>query len=88
MRPSSVMARFCARTSATKVLIPTPYQILSIVFNQFQNAIDFATAKPATALQSHRIEPKLCDVVVSLNVNMLGLIAITGVKVKPIRSYS
>jgi hypothetical protein len=85
---SSVTTRLCARTSATKVLIPTPNQILNVVFHKLLNAIDFATAKTTTALQSHRIEPELGNIIVALNVDMFWLVAIAGVEEEPIRSDS
>ena len=51
-----------------------------MLFHEFLDAIDFATAKPAAALQPHWIEPELGYLVVAFNVNMFGFVAITGVE--------
>jgi hypothetical protein len=83
-----VTSSFRALTSATKVLIPTPNQIFSIVFDQFLNATDLATAKPTAPLEPHRIKPELSQVTIALNMDMFRLIAITSVEEEPIKSDS
>jgi len=82
------MESFNALVSTTKVLIPTPNQVFSALFHDLLDAIEFATAKTAAALQSHRIEPELGNVIFTLNVDMFWFVAITGVEVEPIRSNS
>jgi hypothetical protein len=59
-----------------------------MLFYKFQDAIDFATAKTAAALQSHRGEPELGYLIIALNMDMFGFVAITGVEIAPIRSNS
>jgi len=82
------MERFNALVSTTKVLIPTPNQVFPILFYDLLDAIEFATAKTAAALQSHRIEPELGDLIVALNVDVFWFVAITGVEVEPIGTNS
>src|SRR5260370_30342296 len=85
---SSVTTSLCALVSATKVLIPTPQQIFSTLLDELLNAIDFAAAKSATSVQSHRIEPELSNIILPLNMHMFRFVAIASVKVEPIRSNS
>jgi len=85
---SSVTTRLCARTSASKVLIPTPNQLFSIVFCQLLDAVEFTATKTAAALQSHWIEPELGNSIIAFNVDMFWFVAITGVEEETIRSNS
>src|SRR2546421_10911740 len=54
--------------------------------DQFLKSIYFVAAKPAAALQANRIEPKLCHLVVTLNVDMRRFIPISRVKEEPVGS--
>jgi hypothetical protein len=48
--------------------------------------INFSSTKAAAVLQSDRINPKLGDLRFTLNVDVRGLIAITGVEEEAIRT--
>jgi len=52
------------------------------------NPIDFSSTKAAAVLQSHRVDPKLRDVRVALNVAVRRLIAIAGVEEEAIRTWN
>jgi len=55
---------------------------------QFLKPIHFATTKAATPIQADRIEPKLRDTLVTLDVNVQRLVSISRIVKKPIRSNS
>jgi len=57
-------------------------------FHEFLNSVKILSAESSASLQSHRLQPELCDLIVSLNMNMSGLIAVARVKEKPIRTKS
>lgn len=52
--------------------------------DHFLNPGDFRPVKPAAALQSDRIKPKLGDLVISFNMNVLRFVPITRIKEKPV----
>jgi len=83
-----VITTFSALTSAVKELIPTPRQHFSVNFNEFADVSNIASTKPSARLQSHWIKPKLRQVVIALNVNVLRFVAVPGVKEEPIGSNS
>jgi hypothetical protein len=83
-----VITTLLALTSAVKELTPTPRQNLAAFFNEVPDTTDFAFTKASASLQSQRSKPKLRHVVIALNVNVLWLIPVAGVKEESIRSFS
>jgi hypothetical protein len=71
--------------SLAEELIPRPQELLSVLFHKALDTSKFAAAKPAAALKTHRIQPKLCRFVIALDMNVCGLIAVARVKVESVR---
>jgi len=65
--------------------MPTPQQACSILLDKFLHAPNFSSTKAATILQSDGFQPKFSFIVITFNVNMRWLVAITGIKEKSIR---
>ena len=61
-------------------------QNLSVVLNKFPDASNIGSTEPSACLQSHGFKPELRQVIVALNVNVLRLIPVTGVKEESLRS--
>src|SRR5690242_13908604 len=64
----------------TKVLIPDFNQTNLVLFRQFFNAPQFHPCKPAIPGQAHRSQPELRFRLVSLNMDVRRLIAVTSIK--------
>jgi hypothetical protein len=57
-----------------------------VFLDQFLNSINFSPGESAASLKSHRFQPELCDLVVTLNVDVRWLSSITRIKEEPIRA--
>lgn len=55
--------------------------------DDFVDATELCPSKPTASLQSDRIEPELSDLVLTLDVNMLRLVAIARVEEQSVRAY-
>lgn len=59
-----------------------------MLFDQSVQPINFFATEAAAILQSNRLQPKLGEVVIALDMHMRRLIAITRIKEKPVRANS
>jgi hypothetical protein len=56
-----------------------------MLFNQFLKAVDFLSRESAATLQPNRVDPKLGNLVVSLNMDMRGFTSVRCIEEKPVR---
>jgi hypothetical protein len=82
------MMTFCALSSLVKELIPTPYQMLAVVFNESLNTTNLGFAETSARLQCHRIKPELGNPIFAANVDVLRFVAVTRIKEESIWSNS
>ena len=59
-----------------------------MLFDEPLNPSDLDSPESTTALQPDRVEPELCEVVVTLHVDMRCFIAVTSIEEEPIRAKS
>ena len=59
-----------------------------MLFDEPLNPLDLTSGKSATPLQPDRVEPELCEVVVTLHVDVRWFIAVTSIEEEPIRAKS
>jgi hypothetical protein len=62
--------------------------LIAVIVDYTPNLSQFQAVEPAATLEPNRIEPELCDPIVPLDMDMTGLIAITGIKKESIWSRS
>jgi hypothetical protein len=74
--------------STAEVFIPRLSKVVLMLGHEFMDATDFWTRKATAFLQSDRIKPKLCDLVLPFDVHMWRFIPITGIKEESIRTNS
>jgi hypothetical protein len=51
-----------------------------VIAYQFLDLADFRTGESTTPLQANRLKPEFCDFIITLNVNVWRLIAISCIK--------
>ena len=59
-----------------------------MMFDQSLHPGELSAAEPSAALQANWFQAILRDVVVSLDVNVGGLVAVARVEVKPVRAFT
>jgi hypothetical protein len=63
--------------SIGKVFIPTPQQVFLMFFDQPLNPIDLCSTKATAALEPSRVNPEFGFVIITFNVDVGRLIAVT-----------
>jgi hypothetical protein len=63
-----------------EILIPTPQQDLSMVFNQLLYPANLGATETSAGLDADGIQPELCHVFVAFDMDMRRLIAIRRVE--------
>src|ERR1039457_4937564 len=71
------MATFC---SPTKVLMPRLHYLSCIIRHDPPNVHEFRPAESTTSRKADRLDPKLCQSILALYVNVQWLIAVTGIE--------
>jgi hypothetical protein len=56
-----------------------------ILFYKLANPVELLTAEASTSLQPNGVEPELRHILITLDVYVRGLIAITGIEEEPVR---
>jgi len=74
--------------STAKIFIPCLHKGFLLFFNYTPNLFQLKAVETATVLKANRIEPVLCDLVISFNMYVMRLIAITGIKKESIGTGS
>jgi hypothetical protein len=62
--------------------------VFSVFFYESQYPIDFASTESPANLKSDRVKPEFGCIILTLNVNVRGLIAIACIKEEPIGADS
>src|SRR3954468_4160377 len=86
---SSVTAISSALTvpiSRLEIFIPTSQQKLLVFFDQSLDPHDLTTAEALTVLESNRLQPELCDLVLAFHMDVRRLVPISCIEEKPVRS--
>jgi hypothetical protein len=85
------MATCCVLASDVligEVLIPVPQQVPMVFFDQPLYPVNLCSAEPTTTLKPGGIDPKFGLVIVTLNMDMGRLIAVTCVEEESVRANS
>jgi len=81
--------RACAcRVSAAKECLPKTQNRIQILFNYTLESADFQPVKTAAFLQSDRAQPKLGNIVITLDVNMGRFGSISRIEEETVRAAS
>ena len=74
------------RISTTEILFPRLHNLLAMLLDQPRDTEYLRWSKPATPLQSHRIQPEFRYISAPFHMHMYRLVRIVGVEVEPVRA--